>query len=293
MASVDDPPRLWKTVIRRLESSEEFRAVEDVQRDAWGLGTEPPVPATILRAFQDNGGLLLGAFDGPRMVGFTMGFLGRERGATFHYSHMTAVRRAAQNRHLGFELKCRQREEVLASGLEEIRWTFDPLQSKNARLNVRRLGGRSSLYLPRYYGPMSDAINAGLETDRLLLRWPIASRRVGERLGRPVPDAEADAALWRRSRALLESSVRPNGVRVPGRALSPEGPSVHLEIPFDLSRMRSADPDAVRRWRTVTRAAFEDAFRSGYVVDDFLVREIDGERRSFYVLTLGEANDAT
>lgn len=284
MAQSAGAERLPGVFFRRLETSEEFRAVEEVQRDAWGLGTEPAVPAAILRAFQDNGGLLLGAFSREALLGFTMGFLGREGTSTFHYSHMTAVRRAHQNHHVGFELKVFQREEVLAQGLDEVRWTFDPLQSKNALLNVRRLGGSPDRYYPHYYGAMGDSLNEGLETDRLRLVWSISSSRVRDRLTSGPHDAALDVERCRDTFPLCETALRPSGVRIPVRARPPEGPQLSLEIPFDLGRVRSADPGMAKRWRVVTREAFQAAFQSGYHVDDFAAVHLDGEFRSFYFL---------
>jgi predicted GNAT superfamily acetyltransferase len=273
---------------RRLETPEEFRAVEEVQHDAWGLGLEPAVPAPILRAFQDNGGLLLGAFSAQGLVGFTMGFLGREGSSTFHYSHMTAVRREYQNRHLGFELKLFQREEVLAQGLNEIRWTFDPLQSKNAMLNVRRLGGQPDRYYPHYYGSMADSLNEGMETDRLRIVWSLSSPRVKERVTVGPPDPSLEATRWKDSLPLLETALRPSGARMPVRVRAPEGREVSLEIPFDLARVRTTEPGAAKRWRAAVREAFLASLRAGYRVDDFASLRLEDESRSFYFLRLPE-----
>ena len=279
--------RLPGIVFRRLSRHEEFLAVEEIQRDAWGLGAVSPVPATLQRAFQDNGGLLLGAFEHGTLAGYTMGFLGREGDATFHFSHQTAVRRSEQNRHLGTELKLYQREEVLAQGLNEIRWTFDPLQSKNAGLNVRRLGGRPTRYLPNYYGAMGDAINVGLETDRLLLVWSIASPAVKERIVNGPPTVETQLAHWRETFPLCQTALRPSGPRVAVSARAPEGPNLNIEIPFDLARVRAMDPGATGRWRAVTREAFLAAFQRGYEVEEFVSLSVEGERRSFYLLGSG------
>ncbi len=271
-------------LFRRLETPEELHDVEEVQQDAWGMGAEHPVPAPILRAFQDNGGLMLGAFSGDRLVGFTMGFLGREGGSTFHYSHMTAVRREFQNRHLGFALKLYQRDEVLAQGLEEIRWTFDPLQSKNALLNVRRLGGEPDRYYPNYYGVMQDSLNEGMETDRWRLVWRISSSRVTERLRLSPAEPVADVARLKSSLALCETALRPSGARFPIRARAPEGDEVNVEIPADLVRLRTADPGTAKHWRAITREALLHALGMGYRVDDFASLRIDEEPRSFYFL---------
>jgi chorismate synthase len=270
--------------LARLETPEEFRAAEEVQRAAWGFSTDGPVPAAIQRAIADNGGLLLGAFDGPNLVGLSLGFLGREGEKLYHYSQLTAVRPEVQHRHVGLALKAFQRQEVLRQELSEIRWTFDPLQTRNARFNVRRLGGLPDRYLPRYYGVLGDAINEGLETDRLRLIWTLNDPRVVERLGGHLPTPDEDEHRYRSSSALVETVVGPNELRRPVGVHPPSGLSLHLEIPFDLGSVRTRDPGGVRRWREVTRAAFLAAMEAGYRVDDFAIVPIAGERRCFYFL---------
>lgn len=275
-------------VIRRLSTPEEYRAVEEVQRAAWGLSTDGPVPSTIQRAIHDNGGILLGAFAGSQMVGFALGFLGREEDRLYHYSHMTGVVPAFQNRHVGRALKLRQREEALAQGLDEIRWTFDPLQSRNAFFNVRRLGGHPDRYFPRYYGTMGDALNEGLETDRLRLLWPLREARVEARLQGQFPSAADDEAWLAGASALIETAVGDQGLRRPATVHPPTNPRVHLEIPADLVAVRKRDPGSARRWREATREAFLLALDHGYRVEDFTVVALKGARRAFYLLARPE-----
>jgi chorismate synthase len=270
---------------RRLDKPEEFRAVEEVQREAWGLTEEPPVPSPLQRALQDNGGLVVGAFADIYLAGFALGFLGWDGQDLYHYSHMTAVRPAYQNHHVGFRLKAYQRDEVLRQGLKVIRWTFDPLQSKNARLNVRRLGGRPDKYYVHYYGQMGSELNRGLETDRLRLTWEIASSRVGERLDGRLPTRDEDERALAAATPLVETDLGERGLRIPVAVQEPSAPRVHLEIPFDLATVREQEPDSLRRWRHATRDAFRAAFDAGYVVDDFATVSVEHERRSFYFLS--------
>jgi chorismate synthase len=270
--------------IRKLATPDEYRLAEQVQRAAWGFSTDGPVPSPIERAMNDNGGLVLGAFRGAELVGFTLGFLGREEGRLFHYSHMTGVRPSDQNRRVGRRLKLRQREEVLAQGLDEIRWTFDPLQSKNAFFNVHRLGGRPDRYLPNYYGSMNDALNEGLESDRLRLVWRLGEPRVAERLAGPLPSLAEDERRWRTCEPLIETVVAARAVRTPERLLPPSGPRLHLEIPVDLSAIRAHDPASLARWRQLTRDAFSTALGRGYAIDDLVRLDLQGERRVFYLL---------
>jgi len=267
---------------RKLEKPEEFRQLLEVHRAVWG---DEGVPVTLLRALQDNGGLVLGAFADIYLAGFCVSLIGWDGTTLYHYSHITAVRPEYQNHQLGFRLKSFQREEVLKLGLSQIRWTFDPLQSRNAWLNVRRLGGTPDRYFIHYYGQMPDAINRGMETDRLRLRWEIASPRVEERLAGKFPTAEEERARWERSTAIVETEIGDKGLRMPNAVAEPSTGPAHLEIPFDLRAVQEHEPAALRTWRHAVRDGFRAAFDVGYRVDDFAVITTEHERRSFYFLS--------
>lgn len=266
---------------RKLEKPEEFRHLEEVHRAVWG---DEGVPTTLQRALQDNGGLVLGAFADIYLAGFALSLIGWDGTSLYHYSHLTAVRPEYQNHHLGFRLKAFQRDEVLKLGLSEIRWTFDPLQSRNAWLNVRRLGGTPDRYFIHYYGQMADTINAGMETDRVRVRWELSSPHVEERVAGKTPTAEEDHDRWKRSVAIVETEVGDKGFRSPTAVAEPTGGPAHLEIPFDLSAIREHEPAAMRTWRHAVRDAFRAAFDMHYRVEDFAVVTNDHERRSFYFL---------
>lgn len=272
-------------VFRRLSKPEEFRNAEELQREAWGLTDEPPTSGTIQRAIQDNGGLVLGAFADIYLAGLTIGFLGWDGTQLYHYSHMTAVRPAYQNHHVGFRLKAFQREEVMKQGLALARWTFDPLQSKNARLNVRRLGAQPDLYYVHYYGTMGSELNRGLESDRVRVTWALTDPQVETRMAGQLPTPEQDLARWKGSQALVETAVGETGLRVPTTVNEPSAPTAHLEIPFDLQAIRSHEAATLRTWRHAVRDAFRAAFDLRYRLDDFTVLNLDHERRSFYLLS--------
>ncbi len=284
MSSGAEEPLPTPLVFRRAESVEDCRAAEAIQREAWGMTTTSPVPGSMMWAVHENGGLFLAAFSGSDMVGFSLSFLGREGDRLFQFSHMTAVRPTWQRRHVGLALKARQREEVLAMGIEELRWTFDPLQSRNAGLNVRRLAGSPDRYLPNYYGSMGDALNEGLESDRFHLVWRLRDPRVDERLKGHLPRPAEDEARLGRSEMVLETAVGPTGLRRPVAVRAPTSPAAALEIPVDLASVRKRDRGGGRRWREATREAFGRALASGYRVDDFAVVVVGSERRGFYFL---------
>jgi predicted GNAT superfamily acetyltransferase len=266
---------------RKLEKPEEFRQLLEVHRAVWG---DEGVPVTLQRALQDNGGLVLGAFADIYLAGFALSLLGWDGTTLYHYSHVTAVRPEYQNHQLGFRLKAFQRDEVLKLGLSQIRWTFDPLQSRNAWLNVHRLGGVPDRYMIHYYGQMADSLNRGLETDRVRLRWDLASPRVEARVSGKAPTPDEARARWQRSTAIVETEVGEKGLRLPSAVAEPSGGEAHLEIPFDLRAVQEHEPGAIRQWRHAVRDGFRAAFDVGYQVDDFAVVRDGHERRSVYFL---------
>jgi predicted GNAT superfamily acetyltransferase len=270
---------------RKLDKPEEFRQVSEVERSVYGpeaSGLAPSVP--LQRALQDNGGLVLGAFADIYLAGLTASTLGWDGTTLYHYSLLTAVRPEYQNHHLGTQLKLAQRDEVLRLGLHEVRWVLDPLLSRAAWLQVRRLGARPDRYLPHYYGQLADAVNQGLETDRVRVVWTLDAPEVERRVAGEHPSAEDDRRRWDRSSVIVETEPGESGIRIPSAVAEPTGPSAHLEIPFDLALVRQHEPSALRRWRHAVRDAFRVASDFGYAVDDFAVVPIEHERRSYYLL---------
>lgn len=188
--------------IRELSGIAEFRKAEHLQAEVWGHG-DTPDPADLMMVIQAEGGLVAGAFLDSRLVGYVFGFPTRD--PDIQHSHRLAVAPDMRGRGLGAELKWYQRDWCRARGIKHVRWTFDPLRITNARLNLNRLGGRSSTYLIDYYGEMGG-INTGLPSDRLLVDWhlddPLVEQRFrGEFGDNPAAEAflvpialEADAA---------------------------------------------------------------------------------------------------
>ncbi len=267
-------------ILRRLTKPEEFRAAEELSAASAG----PRSPATFLRAAQDNGGIVLGAFADVHLAGASAAFLGWDGTTLYLYAHLTVVRPEYRNHHVGRRLLLRLREELLEAGLGEIRWLADPLESPAALLGVRRLGGVPDRYLIHHFGRPTDTDGATEETDRVRTVWRLSDPKVEARLKDGAPSREADESRWKASEAILESETGEHGLRQPKAVNEPTSPSVHLEIPFDLALLREHEPRAVRSWRHATRDAFRAAFDLGYVVEDFAVISADHERRSFYLL---------
>ncbi|MHB8351862.1 MAG: GNAT family N-acetyltransferase [Thermoplasmata archaeon] len=269
---------------RRLEKPEEFRAAEELQRQAYGLEGALPLGATFQRMVQDHGGLVLGAFADIYLAGLTAGFLGWDGTQLYHCTVTTAVRPEYQNHAVGFRLHTYLREEVLAQGLPRIVGTFDPLQSRAAHLILRRLGAVPERYLTHYFGQLDSRSDRGIETDRVRFRWDLALPAVEARLAAPRPPSEEDRNRWTGSMAVVETTVSEEGFRRPASVGEPSGGSAHLEIPFDLEAIRQNAPALLRPWRHAVRDGFRAALDLGWQVDDFVVLTLEHERRGFYLL---------
>lgn len=276
-------------LIRRLETLEEFQAVEHVEREAWAI-TDPRdfVPVHVLLTAQKNGGLVAGAFDRDgKMLGFVFGFLGMTpEGRLKHCSHMAAVLPSAQGREIGYRLKLFQREEVLKQGIELITWTYDPLQRVNARLNIAKLGAIARTYYYNLYGTMTSGVNAGVSSDRFEVEWWLKSEPVKARLeGRYTPPRLADLSAQGVPFAL--QGVQTAQGYAPQPLPHVEAHHTYLvEIPFDFNALKRQDLALAQAWRRELAQVFSALFERGYVLRDLLS---EGER-AVYLLTQHNAD---
>jgi len=271
--------------IRDLESIAELQAVEQLQRDVWGFADLDVVPSSHLRAAQKVGGILIGAFDGERLIGFVYGFLGLEHGQLTMHSHMLAVRPEYQGQNIGFLLKRAQRERALERGIRWITWTFDPLQARNAYFNFAKLGVYADRYEVNFYGEASSSfLHQGLGTDRLWVSWPIASARVAERLRRVEGGVRETASpTWRQWPIANPRSATSAFPAERDLDALVQGEPFLVEIPLDINALKSRNLEAARRWRESVQRAFLRAFEAGYIAEEFF--RVEGEGRGFYFLT--------
>lgn len=165
-------------VVRHCTTTEELRDCVDLQREVWKFNDEDLVPMRLFIVAQKIGGQVIGAFDGDHMVAFALGIPGNRNGHSYMHSHMLAVRPEFRNAGLGRRTKLFQREDALSKGIELIEWTFDPLEIKNAYLNIEKLGAITRRYTINQYGNVSSQLQGGLPTDRLTAEWWLKSKRV-------------------------------------------------------------------------------------------------------------------
>jgi len=243
-------------VIRLLASHDDYLAAEQLQRTVWHFPWREVIPLNELVVAQKNGGLVFGAFEGKKLVAFCFGVPGFKDGRVYHYSRMLGVLPGIRDKGLGTTMKLKQREFVLAQGLDLVRWTFDPLQARNAYLNIEKLGCIARDYYVNIYPGSGSRFNAGLETDRFCPEWRIRSKRV------------KDAIAGRRRHATLEQALA-------GR---------HVEIPDDIDALKRRDLKAAQRARVETRGQFLAAFGRGLAVTGFATGMDGKRRRSVYIL---------
>jgi predicted GNAT superfamily acetyltransferase len=167
-----------KIEIRHLTTLEQFERCVVLQLEVWGYSDGDLIPRRVFLVAQRIGGQVIGAFDGETIIGFAMALPGFRDGRSYLHSHMLAVLPEYRNAGLGRKLKLAQREDALARGFELMEWTYDPLEIKNAHLNISKLGAISRRYKADFYGPSSSPLQGGLPTDRLYAEWWLRSPRV-------------------------------------------------------------------------------------------------------------------
>jgi len=243
------------------------------------------VPVPIFIVSVKTGGLLLGAFEpcgdgGERLVGFAYSLPGFTGGRAFHWSHMLGVVDRHRDSGLGWQLKAEQRRRVLESGLDLVRWTYDPLQALNARFNFVKLGAVVDQYHPDVYGESSSPLHCGTATDRFIAEWWLRSPKVEERLAA----VERGAAVSPDgARAVAVNAVGDGGVWIAPTShdLSVGEPRVAVVIPTGFTEMQQQAPSLARDWRAATREIFSH-YLGGYQVIDFVLER--PERRGRYIL---------
>jgi predicted GNAT superfamily acetyltransferase len=277
--STRDPTEPFSKVsIRRLVSNADFQACLQLQREIWGGHFVECVPPTILNVAQRIGGVTAGAFDAEgRLLGFVFGMTGVESERLVHWSDMLAVREEARNFGIGRRLKEFQRKALLPLGVEVIYWTFDPLVTRNAHLNLNRLGARVGEYVADMYGETDSDLHRGIGTDRLVVAWPIRPLS-GEPTSRR---GYAPGFGWEDTPVLTEliSLGKSTGFGA-GAPLSAS--RVRIEVPPDIRELQATVMEAAVRWRMITREAFDVASQQDYRVCGFY-RESPGGR-CFYLL---------
>ncbi|MET8075881.1 chorismate synthase [Streptomyces sp. NPDC005303] len=244
--------------IRTVHDVAGLRAVSAYFGEVWRTPpTSPPYPAEVLHSLVHAGGAVHAAHDGERLVGACAAVFGPP-GSREVYSLVAAAEPG-----LGQAVKQAQRAWALGLGARSMRWTFDPLVARNARFNLAKLGAVGTEYLVDFYGPMTDGVNGGDESDRLTVTWDLAAPGrsyddPGDREGTPASHRAPDGDVLARR--------------------DPAGPRLWCRVPEDVVRLRAADPALALRWRRAVREVFTEAFGQGF-------RATGMSRDGWYTLT--------
>jgi predicted GNAT superfamily acetyltransferase len=235
-------------VVRKCCALTDFHACVALQREIWGEADLEIEPVTMFVVASITGGQVLGAFDGEKLLGYTLAVVGLRQGVVYLHSHQTGVSGAYRNRGVGRMLKLFQRDEALTRGIRLVEWTFDPLELKNAHFNLNRLGAICRRYIPNLYGVTTSPLHRGIDTDRLVAEWWLDSPRVIAAIHDLAPSATAAPAA--------------------------------IELPAELEQWRQADSQRVQAVQIRVREEFTNWFAREYAA--IAVRA--GEKGPAYLL---------
>ena len=224
-------------VVRKCDTLREFNNCVGLQREIWGEIDLEIEPVAMFVVAAHTGGQVLGAFDGARLIGYTLAVAGWRENRSYLHSHHTGIHADYRDKGIGRQLKLFQREEALSRGINLVEWTFDPLEPRNAHFNLNRLGAICRRYLPDLYGRTTSPMHRGLATDRLVAEWHLDAPR-------------AMAAIEG-----LAPKVR-------------DGPAT-IELPSALERWKQRDLSQVERLQTEIRTHFAGWFARGYAAVGF------------------------
>jgi len=268
--------------IRLARERADFDTCVLLQKAVWGLADLEVTSALQLVAGTHAGGILqLAEAEDGTALGFAYAFPALRGGIAHLHSDMLAVLPEHQQKGVGVRLKWAQRDEAMARGVALIVWTFDPLQARNANLNLRRLGATATEFLENFYGVTTASLHHGLPTDRLLVRWDLAAPRVKDLSAQGEPPRTVNAPPSPRINEVKWQAGWP--VSSDPR-LDLDAPELLLEIAPEWDILCRAAPRVADAWQSKVRLALQTYMGRGYVAADFAPTQEGGRRRPLYVL---------
>lgn len=243
-----------------LTSVSEIEETLTMQKKIWGDSVAASRPEMM--ATSHNGGVVIGAFMDKNMIGFCYGFPGYKGTEAYLCSHMLAVDPNYRNLGLGRELKLKQRDWAINYGYQKMVWTFDPLEARNAYLNLCKLGAYTKTYLPSYYGEMEDQLNQGLPSDRFLVEWELLSEGVKKALA----GSSLGSTQWQSYPLLSEWSLQGEYPRPEALNEIQAASGFLVPVPGSIQEIKAKNPDLAREWRLAVRSQMILMFARGYSV---------------------------
>ncbi|WP_030742494.1 hypothetical protein [Streptomyces sp. NRRL F-5135] len=239
--------------LRPLHGVEEMAAASELLAQIWKVQpAQSHLSPELLTAFAHAGNYVAGGFSGHELMAVCVGFFHPPRATALH-SHIAGVRPDAAGTGWGSALKYHQRDWCLERGVTRVTWTYDPLVARNAYFNIHKLGCDVEVYLPDFYGSMSDGVNYGQHSDRLMVAWRLEqsqTQRTDERQGPAVLRSVGGRPQLDLNQAASVSRCT-------------------LEIPPDIEALRRRQPEAAIDWRLALRRALDVLLQEGWVVVDF------------------------
>jgi len=279
--------------IKRLGTASEYDQAVELQKIYWGDYADTLVPSHMLQSLSNHGGHVLGACHHGRLVGFVMGFIGTDidyedaqappaSAKLLIISKRMVVLPKYRGQNIGFRLKMAQRQVALKQGIRRVTWTFDPLLSPNAHLNIRKLGAVARQYRANYFGLTQQK---NLRADRLIVEWRVAERRVAECAQGNNSQITLRQCLDLKA-ALVNRADAPGAWLLPAARIHvPNTPLALGEIPSHFRELAAQQPQLAKIWRDHIRGALPLMFNAGYAVTDFVRDNLEGQKRSFYLLS--------
>lgn len=269
--------------LRDLHSIDEFKQVVALERQIWGGDYDDVVAVPILAVSVKRGGVLIGAFDKDRMVGFVYSLPGIKDRKPIQWSHMLGVIDEYRSAGLGRTLKLEQRLRSIDIGCDLVEWTYDPMQALNAHLNFVKLGVVVEEYAINVYGESASHLHKGTPTDRFIAQWWIREPHVVRRI---EPKGLAIVRTQEAADAPVVNVTRPSGQwrECESYDLNRSDRRMWVEIPVGFTEMQAQEPSLALEWRMATRAIFTAYFGRGYRAVDFVLNREAGNGR--YLLAL-------
>ncbi len=270
--------------IRPIHDVKELAEVSELEKVIWQ--SDDPVPVAHAITSVDNGGMVIGAFLGDKIIGFQYSFAGFNGINTYLCSYLLGVHPKYRIGGIGEQLKLAQCKEALRIGYDLITWTYDPLETVNANLNIKKLGGVCSTYIENYYGDMEDSLNAGIPSDRFYVDWWIQSDHVKDKVDR----VDEKLPKYQEDLAVIKVNEREKEYPVPEEVntnLTADYEILFVPVPGEFQKIKEEDFDLALEWRLQTRKVFTHYFKAGWQVSDF-IRSDPKENVSpvyYYVLT--------
>jgi len=246
--------------IRNIENVKELMEVKALESIIWTM--DDPVPVHHMAAVIKSGGLVLGAFLNERLIGFQYSFAGFDGEKIYLHSHNLGIHPDFRKLGIGMQLKLAQKETAIQKGYDLIKWTYDPLETVNGKLNLHKLGAACSTYIEDAYGELPDQLNAGLPSDRFLVDWDLTK--------------EKSAANSAPSTSVI-TTKKMNGYLIPEEIFDNQTDEwLTVPVPSNFQEIKKNDLTLALNWREATRAVFRHYFSAGYRAIDLIRNSSDG-----------------